>query len=56
MSDCDHAKRIHERPVVLMTYRLGDLVTTITRYAVVRCYACGAKWIEDDVIRAEPKG
>ena len=54
MNTCNHSKRIHERPVVLMTFHLGD--RRGDRYAVVRCYACGMKWMEDDVFRPEPKG
>lgn len=45
---CDHAKHIHLRPVVLMTWRAGDLITGVARYAIIRCYACGRKWAEDD--------
>lgn len=45
---CDHAKRSHLRPVVLMTWRAGDLVTGVTRSAIVRCYSCGKKWTEED--------
>ena len=55
MNTCNHSKRIHERPVVLMPFRLGDL-KGIDRSVVVRCYACGMKWVEDNVFRPEPKG
>lgn len=45
---CDHEHRIHLRPVVLMSWRTGDGVNGFARYVIVRCYACGKKWTEDD--------
>lgn len=43
---CDHDAGIHLRPVVLVSWREGDLVIGISRYARMRCYACGKTWLE----------
>lgn len=45
---CDHGRMVHLRPVVLMSWRVGDFVTGVARYSILRCYACGRKWAEDD--------
>ena len=45
---CDHAHGIHLRPLVLTTWRLGDLVTGVAHIVLLRCYACGKKWRESD--------
>lgn len=49
MNDCDHSQRIHQRPLVLFIEREG-----LRHFVTLRCFACGKKWIEDDVVRSTP--
>ena len=43
---CNHELGLHLRPVVLASWREGDLVLGFSRFARVRCYACGHMWLE----------
>lgn len=54
MGECDHAAKIHTRPVLLFRESYRDS-NVLRQWATMRCYACGRKWTEDSSIEEDPR-